>query len=200
MYRLQMTAAALALCAAVAAAGCQRALNSPASPTAVRESASAANADGSNLKVTTPIAINPLFEQTAVPLTPVLAGRISFGRNVANATFSYRFQVADAESFATIVSSGIGAVDASGIARFTVDPALTANKRYVWRFRAELEDAFGPWSNVMAFTTAGGRARGAALRQVRGRPTRRRDSACRCPTCRACWRALATRASRARAD
>ena len=156
MYRLQMTAAALALCAAVAAAGCQRALNSPASPTAVRESASAANADGSNLKVTTPIAINPLFEQTAVPLTPVLAGRISFGRNVANATFSYRFQVADAESFATIVSSGIGAVDASGIARFTVDPALTANKRYVWRFRAELEDAFGPWSNVMAFTTAGG--------------------------------------------
>ena len=155
MYRLQMKAAGLALCAAVAAAGCQRAMNSPASPTAVRESASAVNADGSNLKVSTPIGLFPLFEQTSTPLTPVLAGRISFARNVANATFSYRFQVADSEDFSNIVSSGTGAVDASGIVRFTVDPALTANKRYVWRFRAELADAFGPWSNMMAFSTAG---------------------------------------------
>src|SRR5688572_2878490 len=156
MYRLQMKAAGLALCAAVAAAGCQRAMSSPASPTAVRESASAVNADGSNLKVSTPIGLFPLFEQTSTPLTPILAGRISFARNVANATFSYRFQVADSEDFSNIVSSGTGAVDAAGIVRFTVDPALTAGKRYVWRFRAELQDAFGPWSNVMAFTTAGG--------------------------------------------
>src|SRR5574341_1248673 len=153
MYRLHMKAAGLALCAAVAAAGCQKAMNSPASPTAVRESASALNADGSNLKVTTPIAIAPLFEQTSTPLTPTLSGRGSFGRNIQNATFSYRFQVSDAEAFTNLVSTGMGAVDASGIVRYTVDPPLTQNKRYVWRFRAELQDAFGPWSNVMAFTT-----------------------------------------------
>ena len=68
----------------------------------------------------------------------------------------YRFQVSDSDSFGTIVSSGTGAVDASGIVRFTVDPALTAAKRYVWRVRAELGDAFGPWSNLGAFTTSGG--------------------------------------------
>ena len=155
MYRLQMKAAGLALCAAVAAAGCQKAMNSPASPTAVRQSASAANADGSNLKVTNPIGIAPLFEQTATPLTPTLSGRGSFGRNVQNASFAYRFQVSDDEGFSNIVSTGMGSVDGSGIVRYTVDPALTASTRSVWRFRAELQDAFGPWSNVMAFTTAG---------------------------------------------
>lgn len=155
MYRSQMKAAALAVGVAMVAAGCQRAMNSPAAPTAVRESASAVNADGSNLKVTDPIGITPLFEQTNTTLTPTLSGRGSFGRNVQNATFSYRFQVSDAEGFANIVSTGMGASDASGIVRYTVDPPLTAGKRYVWRFRAELQDAFGPWSNVMAFTTAG---------------------------------------------
>lgn len=154
-YRLQMKAAGLAICAAMAATGCQRAMNSPASPTAVRESPSFLNADGSTLKVTAPIGLNPQFEQTSVPLTPTLAGRVSFGLNVTTASFSYRFQVSDDEGFSNIVSTGAGSVDGSGIVRFTVDPALTASKRYVWRFRAELEDAFGPWSNVMAFTTAG---------------------------------------------
>ena len=154
MYRLQMKAAVLAVCAAMAAAGCQGAMNSPTTPTAVRESVSALNADGSNLKVTAPIGLFPLFEQTAVAVTPTLSGRVSFGRNIANATFSYRFQVSDDEGFNNIVSTGMGAVDASGVVRYVVDPALTNNKRYVWRLRAELQDAFGPWSNTMAFTTA----------------------------------------------
>jgi hypothetical protein len=153
-YRLQMKAAALAFCAATAAAGCQQAMQSPTSPGAVREGVSALNADGSTLKVSAPIGINPLFEQTSVPLTPTLSGRVSFGRNVTM-TFAYRFQVSDTESFENIVSTGVGQSDASGIVRFTVDPALTANKRYLWRFRAEMQDGFGPWSNVMAFTTAG---------------------------------------------
>ena len=52
----------------------------------------------------------------------------------------------------------MGATDASGVTRYTVDPALTAGKRYVWRVRAEMSDAVGPWSNVMAFTTAGASA------------------------------------------
>jgi hypothetical protein len=153
-YRLQMKAATLAVCAATAAAGCQSTMNSPASPSAIRESASALNVDGSTLKVTAPVGLNPQFEQTSVVLTPTLSGRVSFGRNVT-AAFSYRFQVSDDEGFSNIVASGAGSADGSGIVRFTVDPALAANKRYVWRFRAELEDGFGPWASVMAFTTAG---------------------------------------------
>jgi hypothetical protein len=73
-----------------------------------------------------------------------------------NTGLSYRFEVSDTDSFATIVSSGAGAVDASGVVRFTVAPALASNKRYVWRVRAELGDAAGPWSNLGAFTTTGG--------------------------------------------
>ena len=64
--------------------------------------------------------------------------------------------MSDSESFANIVASGMGVTDASGISRYTVNPALTAGRRYVWRARAELNDAAGPWSNVMAFTTSGG--------------------------------------------
>jgi hypothetical protein len=150
-----MKAAAMAVCAALAAAGCQQALESPASPTrtAVRESVSAANADGSTLKVSAPIGVFPLFEATAVPVSPQLAGRVSFGRNVTNVPLAYRFQISEDEAFGNIVSTGMGTVDASGVVRYTVDPALSQNKRYLWRFRAEYEDGVGPWSNVMAFST-----------------------------------------------
>ena len=153
MYRLQIQAAGLAVCAAMAAAGCQRVMNAPTTPSAVRESVSALNADGSNLKVTAPLGIFPLFEATATPVSPTLSGRGSFGRNITSVALAYRFQVAESESFGNVVSSGMGAVDASGVVRYTVTPALQQNRRYVWRFRAEFQDAVGPWSSVMAFST-----------------------------------------------
>ena len=147
-----MKKTALVLCAVVTVA-CEGGMRSPVSPSAVAGSASALNADGSNLKASSPLAISPLFEATNITTTPVLAARAGAGR-YERATLSQRFQVS-ADDFATIVAEGMGGVDASGVARFTVDPALTASKRYVWRVRAELNDAVGPWSNVMAFTTAG---------------------------------------------
>ena len=155
-YRFQMNMVVFAACAALASAACQGSMQSPVSPSAVEGGVSALNADGSNLKVTAPIGIFPIFESTGVQVTPQLAGRASFGRNVTNAAFSYRFQVSDADGFGNIVATGTGAVDGSGIVRYTVDPALSTNKRYVWRFRAELNDGFGPWSSVMAFTTTTG--------------------------------------------
>ena len=155
-YRFEITAVVFTACAAMATAACQGTAPSPVSPSAVQGTDSALNADGSNLKVTAPIGIFPLFEQTNVAVTPQLAGRVSFGRNVTTASLSYRFQVSDAENFGNIVSSGIGAVDATGVVRFSIEPALATNKRYVWRLRAEMQDAVGPWSNVMAFTTTTG--------------------------------------------
>jgi hypothetical protein len=155
-YRFEINAVVFAACAAVATAACQGAVPSPVSPSAVQGAGTALNADGSNLKVTAPLGIFPMFEQTRVAVRPQLVGRVSFGRNVTTASLSYRFQLSDAESFGNIVSSGAGAVDAEGLVRYNVDAALTTNKRYVWRFRAELDDAFGPWSNVMAFTTTTG--------------------------------------------
>ena len=148
-----MKKTALVLCAVVAA-GCQGAMNSPVSPSAVSGGASALNADGSNLKATPPLAISPVFEATAISSTPTLAARAGAGR-YERAALSQRFQVADSDAFTNILATGMGSTDASGITRYTVDPAIAANKRVVWRVRAEMGDAVGPWSNMMAFTTAG---------------------------------------------
>ena len=148
-----MKKTALVLCAVVAVA-CESGMQSPVSPSAAIGSVSALNADGSNLKASSPLAIAPLFESTNIAVTPTLAARagaVKYG----NAALAQRFQVADSDNFSNIVSSGMGATDASGVTRFTVDPALAASKRYVWRVRAEMNDAVGPWSNVMAFTTVG---------------------------------------------
>ena len=143
------------VCATVAMA-CESGMRSPVEPSAVTGTTAALNADGSNLKVSAPIALVPLFEATNIALTPTLSAIGSVGHNVTgNVGLSYRFEVSDSESFSNIVSSGNGAVDASGIVRFTVDPALTGAKRYVWRLRAQLSDAWGPWSNLGAFTTSG---------------------------------------------
>jgi hypothetical protein len=151
--RFQMKKMTLVLCAVVAVA-CEGGMNSPVSPSAVTGSGSALNADGSNLKASSPLAIAPLFEQTNASLTPTLSARAGAGR-YERPSLAQRFQVSDSDTFANIVATGMGVTDASGITRYTVDPALTANKRYVWRVRAELNDAVGPWSNVMAFTTVG---------------------------------------------
>ena len=156
-YRFETKVAALAVCAALTAA-CEAGMNSPVSPSAAAAGVVALNADGSNLKVDAPLALSPLSEQTGISPTPTLAARASVSAFLSSAQaisgVSHRFQVAESDTFATIISSGTGTTDASGVTRWTVETALTANKRYVWRLRAELGDTFGPWSNVMAFTTA----------------------------------------------
>ena len=152
--RFHMKKTALVLCAVVAMA-CESGMRSPVSPSATIGSGSALNADGSNLKASSPLAIAPVFESTNISVTPTLAARAGAGLYGTPTTFSQRFQVADSDAFSNVVSSGMGATDASGVTRFTVDPPLTANKRYLWRVRAEMTDAVGPWSNVMAFTTIG---------------------------------------------
>jgi hypothetical protein len=152
-YRFEMKKSALVLCAVVAV-GCESGMRSPVSPSAVVGSTAALNADGSNLKASAPLAITPLFEATNISVTPTLAARAGASR-FETATLAQRFQVADTDAFTNILATGMGTTDSSGITRFTVDPALTANRRVLWRVRAELGDAFGPWSNVMAFTTAG---------------------------------------------
>jgi hypothetical protein len=150
--RFGMKKTLLVLCAVVTVA-CESGVRSPMSPSAVQGGSAALNADGSNLKSNSPLAIAPVFEQTNVSVTPTLAARAGAGR-YETAALAQRFQVSD-DNFSTIVASGMGSTDASGVTRYTVAPALTANKRYVWRVRAELNDAVGPWSNVMAFTTVG---------------------------------------------
>jgi hypothetical protein len=151
-YRFQMKCAALVTCAMFVVA-CESGMRSPVSPSAVVGGASALNADGSNLKVSVPLALSPLFEETNRSLKPQLVAKGSTGVYVQGASLSHRFQVSESESFADIVATGTGTSDAAGITRWTVDTDLKNDKRYVWRVRAEMGDAVGPWSNVMAFST-----------------------------------------------
>lgn len=153
-YRFDWKKTVLVVGAAFTVA-CSGMADSPASPSAVVGGASALNADGSNLKVNAPLGVSPLFEATNVSITPTLTARGSVGLYQTGTALSHRFQVSESDSFGTILASGMGVTDASGVTRWTVDPALTTGKRVVWRVRAELNDAVGPWSSVMAFTTTG---------------------------------------------
>jgi hypothetical protein len=153
-YRFQMKCVALAAVATFGVA-CENGVQPPMSPSSVFASPTALNADGSNLKAGAPLALTPLMEQTNAALQPVLAAKGATASYSQGTALAHRFQVS-LDDFANIASSGTGTSDAAGITRWTVDTALTANKRYVWRVRAESGDAFGPWSNVMAFTTTGG--------------------------------------------
>ena len=107
-HRIKLKYVAVVVCATVAMA-CSEGVQSPASPSAVGQSSAALNADGSNLKVTAPIAVSPLFEATNVAQAPTLAAIGSQGINVSNPGLSYRFQVADSDSFENIVANGMGA-------------------------------------------------------------------------------------------
>jgi hypothetical protein len=152
-YRFDWKKTALVF-GAVATVACTGGVNTSVSPSAVVGGVSALNADGSNLKVNQPLGVTPLFEATAVSITPTLTARGSTGRYQTGATLAHRFQVSESDSFSAVVASGMGVTDASGVTRWTVDPPLTTGKRYAWRVRAELNDAVGPWSAVMAFTTS----------------------------------------------
>src|SRR5688572_12531935 len=97
-YRIQLRKAGIVMCAAVAMA-CEGGMRSPVGPSATKAPGSALNADGSNLKVSAPIPLVPMFESTNVALTPALAAIGSIGNHVAgNAGMSYRFQVSDSDS------------------------------------------------------------------------------------------------------
>ena len=90
--RFHMKKTALVLCAVVAVA-CESGMQSPVSPSATIGSASALNADGSNLKASSPLAIAPVFESTNIGVTPTLAARAGandFSQTARHHSFIYR--------------------------------------------------------------------------------------------------------------
>jgi len=125
----------------------------PVSPSAVAGGTSALNADGSNLKATAPNAVFPLADATSVPVEAILTVQAAKGTQII-ANFPHRFEVSDSNSFGTLLSSGNGSVDSQGLIRYFTS-ALPAAKKVYWRSRAESDDRYGPWSQVLSFTTVG---------------------------------------------
>ena len=150
--RLVLPAVFSAFCALTLAA-CEGGLSTPVSPSAAADVSSALNADGSNLKATAPNGVFPLADATGIPVEAILTVQAARGSHLV-ANFSHRFEVADSDGFGTILASGMGSFDSQGLVRYFT-PVLPAAKKLFWRSRAEREDRYGPWSQVMAFTTVG---------------------------------------------
>ena len=146
--------AAIAALAAATMAACNMAAPlSPTSPSATRETTSAINADGSTMKVTAPNAVFPLPDATNVPVLAILTAQAAAGKYTVG-TLAHRFQVSDTDTFAALLSNGMGSLDSQGLVRFSTD-SLPLSKKVFWRARAESNDQTGPWSAVLAFTTTG---------------------------------------------
>ena len=152
-YRRLVRPAVFAAFCALTLAACEGGMATPVSPSAATGATSALNADGSNLKASAPNGVFPLADATGIPVEAILTVQAAKGTYLVT-NFSHRFEVADADNFGTILSSGMGTIDSQGLIRyFTV--SLPAAKKLFWRSRAEREDRYGPWSPVMAFTTVG---------------------------------------------
>ena len=152
-YRRLVRPAVFSAFCALTLAACEGGLSTPVSPSAAADVSSALNADGSNLKATAPNGVFPLADATGIPVEAILTVQAAKG-NYLVTNFAHRFEVADADNFGTILSSGMGSIDSQGLIRYFT-PALPANKKVFWRSRAERDDKYGPWSQVMAFTTVG---------------------------------------------
>jgi len=147
-------AAFAALCAFTLAA-CESGMQPLTSPSAVAGNGGAAsNPDGSTLKVTAPVAIFPLNGATGVTVKPTLSAQPGVGR-FEKPSMTHRYQLSTAETFDPILQTGIGALDSQLIMRFVVPTAIATGTKVFWRVRVEYEDQFGPWSNVLSFTTTG---------------------------------------------
>jgi len=115
-------------------------------PTAPTPSPNASSApDGSTLKATPPVPQSPVGDQQVPARTPItLVAAPADGIFVA-ATFQYRFELRDAEG-ELVQESGL-----MGDTSWQVTADLEADSRYLWRVRAEIGNAAGPWSETVSF-------------------------------------------------
>jgi hypothetical protein len=134
---------------------CSRQNAAPTSPSSSGSSnAAGAAADGSTLKVTSPVPVSPVNDAQVNDL-PTLTVTASTMKFTDPAPLQYRFEIFD--------EAGVKRQD-SGLVNgpsFKVTATLSFRKRHTWRARAEREGAFGPWSTTGSFVSAeGGYIRG----------------------------------------
>jgi hypothetical protein len=147
MERRMLRAAAIGVLALTAA--CAQNPESPVSPSAAAGD-TAANPDGSTLKVSAPVPVSPEDGSRTDSVRPTVRFRNSQGR-FTNVPVSYRVQVFDANG-TPIAELGVPQ-DPSGETSLSAEADLTHDTEYRWRVRAEYQGEGGPWSPVMSFRT-----------------------------------------------
>jgi hypothetical protein len=127
--------------------GCSQS-GSPVSPTVSPAGAGAA-ADGSTLKASAPDPVSPKGGVRTDTLEPEFV----LGKSEAlytTATFTYRIQVQRADGQTVAEASNL-TPGGDGRSRWQIGTALDLDTAYRWRGRAEVGDAFGPWSPYADF-------------------------------------------------
>jgi hypothetical protein len=137
---------------AVSLAGCSGSSSSPTAPSSVDATETAANADGSTLKVTAPTPLSPIDGVKLDNRRPTLTFANAAGRYTA-AALTYRVQVLDGDG--NVVAEGT-VPGGDGATQYTPGVELNAGWIYGWKVRAELDGKPGPFSATASFVTGDG--------------------------------------------
>ena len=134
--------------------GCSGSTGSPVSPSAAAAGSTSAATDGSTLKAPAPVLRAPTSGATA-STTPDLLADATVGRFWSVAVRTLRFQVSEANGFGALTDEGTATADAIGLVTYRVQRAQRSGVRVYWRARAELDGAFGPWSETRELVVSG---------------------------------------------
>jgi hypothetical protein len=160
MYRrnIWITAAAGALALAVA---CGRTPNTPVAPTGATSADTSANADGSTLKATQPVAESPI--NGAQPEgTLVLTAKAATGK-FTTLELSHRFEIYN-EAKTKVCDSGLVSGSGPTVSFTATSCTLAFDAPHTWRVRAEYQGAVGPWAADASFRSSlGGYIKGNEL-------------------------------------
>jgi len=115
---------------------------SPTAPSAATGGTTAANSDGSTLKVTAPGLVAPFDSERTDSRRPTLIWTNSTGKH-SPIGFFYELEVVNAAD-QLVYSATVGETPNSGSHQLVSD--LAYNTTYSWRIRAGLDNDRGPWS------------------------------------------------------
>lgn len=133
---------------------CSGSAGSPVSPSAAAAGSAGAAADGSTLKAPAPVLRAPANGAVA-STTPDLLADATAGRFWSVAVRTLRFQVSEANGFGALTDEGMATADAVSLVTYRVQRAQRPGLRIYWRARAELDGAFGPWSDTRELVVSG---------------------------------------------
>ncbi len=159
MFRLRVFHG-VAILTAAATIACSEGAQSPVSPSAAPGS-TAANPDGSTLKVGAPVLLSPVGGVRVESRRPTFVFNNASGK-FASVNLAYRLELLDgAGNFVAARAVQQGA----GPTTYDLDTELVYNVDVQWRVRAEIDGQPGPWSSTETFKspvqpTAGGPATG----------------------------------------
>lgn len=123
---------------------------SPTSPSAAAGGTTAANSDGSTLKVTAPGVVSPFDSERTDSRRPTLIWTNSTGKH-SPIGFFYELEVVNAAD-QLVYSITVGETPNSGSHQLGAD--LAYDTAYAWRIRPGLDNERGPWSVWGLFRTA----------------------------------------------